>query len=492
MNARNKSIFRRGGQPNSTRTRRGHCPSFDAMESRQLMTATLTKGLLEIKGTGNDDTISVTQKGALVWVVEEEKKGNVGSQGETSFDAKKITSVRVYGYEGKDYIDCYGLNFAVELRGGPGNDVLHGGLKADTLYGQGDDDILYGNAGNDTLSGGPGNDSLHGDIGNDVLYGDEGNDLLRGNDGNDTLYGYTGDDELHGGDGKDYLKGHSGKNILDGGAGYDTINRGLTVGFGLSGNKKISDENEPVIEPTEVSGSFLTAPIDRDDMFAVAQRGSPTCAILSAIASVSRHTDSTTDLVDRIKVLGVDRYQITLFIDGKWRKYEVNGDWNEQYDPAGRLWVTLYQKAYLKALGVVYTNADGSYKPASEWKSPKTGTKFRDATVALTALTGKTSTQETPGSKKFNESDLMKYVTGKYTVIASTPKNPKSSRFVADHSYVVRDCYYNDFTGLFTIELYNPWGSDGGKTPQGKDDGLITIDWKTFADNFKSYTRSWV
>lgn len=460
MNARTQSFFRRGGQPSSTRPRRGHCPSIEAMESRQLMTATLVKGLLEIKGTINDDTISVTQSGNLVWVVEDEKKGNVGSHDETFFDAKKITSVKVYGYEGKDNINCAGLNFAVELRGGPGNDTLHGGRKGDTLYGQGDNDILYGNEGNDNL---------------------------------------------YGGDGSDYLKGHSGKNILDGGPGYDTINRGLTVGFSLSGKKvtqeenkptgtgKVTeDENAPVTEPTEVTGSFLTAPIDRDDMFAVAQGESPTCVILSAIASVSRHTDSTTDLVDRIKVLGVDRYQISLFIDGKWRKYEVNGDWNEQFDPGGRLWVTLYQKAYLKALGVVYTNADGTYKPDDKWTSPTTGTKFRDATVALTALTGNTSTQETPGSKQFNESDLMKYVTGKYTVIAGTPKNPKSSRIVSDHSYVVRDCYYNSFTGLFTIELYNPWAQDGGTTVQGKDDGLITIDWKTFADNFKSYTRSWV
>ena len=79
-----------------------------------------------------------------------------------------------------------GCNFADDLRGDAGGNLLQGG------------------AGNDTLTGRDGHDTLAGQTGADCLIGDNGNDLLEGGDGNDTLIGGAGADTLTGDAGIDW------------------------------------------------------------------------------------------------------------------------------------------------------------------------------------------------------------------------------------------------------------------------------------------------
>ncbi|MDD2869881.1 calcium-binding protein, partial [Neomegalonema sp.] len=55
---------------------------------------------------------------------------------------------------------------------------LEGSNFADDLRGDAGDNIIWGGAGNDALSGGAGNDTLEGGRGRDFLYGDSGSDLF--------------------------------------------------------------------------------------------------------------------------------------------------------------------------------------------------------------------------------------------------------------------------------------------------------------------------
>jgi hypothetical protein len=75
-------------------------------------------------------------------------------------------------------------------------------------------------------------------------------------------------------------------------------------------------------------------------------------------------------------------------------------------------------------------------------------------------------------------------------LVAGTPVTAPSPRVVQDHSYAVRDVYRNDLTGLWYVVLYNPWGTDGGSGDGAPSDGLVTLDWATFAANFWGYAHS--
>ena len=64
-------------------------------------------------------------------------------------------------------------------------------------------------------------DQITGDAGANLLEGLGGNDVLSGADGDDRLLGADGDDTLNGGDGDDWLTGGAGTDALHGGAGND-------------------------------------------------------------------------------------------------------------------------------------------------------------------------------------------------------------------------------------------------------------------------------
>jgi len=155
----------------------------------------------------------------------------------------------IQGSSGDDRIRTNSWGFAVELRGGAGNDVLAAGVDGATA------DTLSGEAGNDQLDGGPGNDVLRGGAGADALVGAAGIDTasyyggttgvlaslvsgtasggeaqgdtlsgienLSGSQGSDSLYGNAGANVLQGWNGNDALIGRTGKDTLTGGAGTD-------------------------------------------------------------------------------------------------------------------------------------------------------------------------------------------------------------------------------------------------------------------------------
>ncbi len=510
------------------------------------ITAVLQGRELVINGSSKADRIYVRQRSGRLSV--DGIRISIGANTETSVLATAVSKIKINALGGDDIVQLFNVKSAghqnivipTEIRGGAGKDTIYGGASVDTIYGGTEDDridggkgndILYGEAGkdtllgdidhdklyggndNDTLYGGSGNDELHGQNHNDTLYGGVGNDLLYGNDGvdklfgegwNDKLYGGAGKDRLDGGDDEDYLDGGADADIVIGGNGIDTFRRSIFFsGFGLTAPKgedrspeEREDENTRGGVPVQVSGSFLsdTKPPTRDSMVGVLQQQSPVCSFLAALAAVADWSGRfpslgaiNQDLIADIKhIASNDSYSVPLYVNGKWQRISVNGDWTEAYMPSGHLWTTIYLKAYLKACNVATHTSTGAPILPSKWRST-TNAKWQDPQFALKTLIGPNRAGWSPSIA----AELMnrRLRQGLVLVAVSLAKNTNGP-IVANHSYAVYDVFKRN--GAWVIKLYNPWGKDaptatGTKAHTGANDGLIEIDVNTFARNFRGY-----
>jgi hypothetical protein len=123
-----------------------------------------SKKALEIDGTDNSDTITVTKSGSSQGNVV--VKINGSNKGTFSFSG----SVLVYGKNGNDNISIdSAITRSAFVWGGDGKDTVSGGGGNDVLVGNGGNDSLKGNAGRDLLFGGDGADKLDGGSGDDLL-----------------------------------------------------------------------------------------------------------------------------------------------------------------------------------------------------------------------------------------------------------------------------------------------------------------------------------
>jgi Ca2+-binding RTX toxin-like protein len=170
---------------------------------------------------------------------------------------------------------------AVNVVGGPRDDVLVGTLFSDRLDALAGDDVIYGLGGADVISagagddgvvgdgdcpsdsivssiycspgegagdelaGGPGRDVLDGGVGADTLVGEADGDDLAGGPGDDVLDGGGGWDQLSGGADADRLDGGAGSDVVDGGAGADRLTGGMgsDLVFGGPGNDTIMERD---------------------------------------------------------------------------------------------------------------------------------------------------------------------------------------------------------------------------------------------------------
>jgi len=163
-------------------------------------------GQLIVRGTFDDDTISVTASGAnIVATVNGATK---------SFAKTDVLRITVQALSGNDTVTIGAGIIGTYISGGEGDDSLFGGAENDRIDGGEGNDSIKGNAGDDSLTGADGNDTVYGQAGNDFVQGGAGDDKLVGGDGNDSILGNEGDDRLYGQAGLDTLVGGGGSNFL--------------------------------------------------------------------------------------------------------------------------------------------------------------------------------------------------------------------------------------------------------------------------------------
>ena len=187
--------------------------NMENLEQRQLLSVSLSNGVLTVTGTSGDDFLEVQLRADT----SEVRVNDNGS--ETEYPLSSVRRIVIdalagnddAGYSGRDN----GLDIPGLITGGDGNDTLEGGLSHDNISGGPGRDRIQGRTGRDTLTGGSGADFLEGGSGNDILFGNGGNDDLSGNRGDDFLNGGSADDDLQGGDGSDRIKGRSGNDDFD-------------------------------------------------------------------------------------------------------------------------------------------------------------------------------------------------------------------------------------------------------------------------------------
>lgn len=460
-------------RPHRGSTRNAFRPALESCEPRRLMAAGITAGMfgteLHVNGTDKADVITLRQVGTQITVdgVKATFKG--------------VLSVRIDAGKGNDQIFLspeisQTVSVRSDLFGGPGNDTIFGGSAQDHVF------------------GGPGNDVIWGQGGGDNLYGDDDNDFLLGMDGPDTLKGGAGDDTLLGGAGNDYLdSGNSAKDKMVGEDGVDTFRRWLEpkASFGARptdpnddpnfvGPPDAGNENSKTTPPTEIVGSFLTSPRFAMEWHVI-QQSTDTCAFLATLASVAR--TSKLDLASQITYEEVGGwYNVPIFVRGARTTQQVFGSWTEGNDPSGPLWVTLYQRAYLQALGVKYRDwsrdVGDFFLPAKDWKAAGSDpTAFRKRSVALEALTGQKP--QVLATSKVTIAQLRDSLAKGQNVVIGTLDKGVATPLVENHAYAV-----TAVSASGVVTLRNPWGIDGrGGAIDGKNDGVLTVNWKTFQKN---------
>jgi Ca2+-binding RTX toxin-like protein len=150
----------------------------------------LKHGELKIKGTKEDDKITLRLKGGDAGTLEVDV-GDDGS-GDFSFERDDIERIDIQARGGDDLVRIDESNGAftdsiqTTLHGGDGTDNLIGGSGAETLLGGDGNDTMDGNRGNDIVRMGAGDDTFIWDPGdgNDTIEGDYGTDTMRFNGAN--------------------------------------------------------------------------------------------------------------------------------------------------------------------------------------------------------------------------------------------------------------------------------------------------------------------
>ena len=268
--------------------------SFEPLERRRLMAATLQDGVLFVMGRPFSEDFLIreevsTQSGENVIVVEIDAPFLDIPATHQEFPAKDVNSVVVRAGGGDDKVDMAIATYAVpalagtgpltkgtRVDAGAGNDTVYGGTARDLVLGGIGDDTVFGYNGNDWIDGGRGKDNLRGGGGNDTVFGGLDDDHIAGEFGDDVLFGgygndwvgsvgvgplpnEPGDDIIAGGGGDDYLLGGEGRDHITGGAGRDTFFTDDQPGEWLD-----KQPDEPVIAPPpirSVAGTLAPARI---------------------------------------------------------------------------------------------------------------------------------------------------------------------------------------------------------------------------------------
>ncbi len=242
---------------------------IESLESRRLLSASLSNGILTVLGTASNDTLTFERNGSDLIVRMNGERDD--------FTLENVRVILIDVGTGADSVILGNRNIPTHVRGGRGNDTISGSDAKDTLYGEGGDDYIYGNAGNDVIDGGGEADTLLGGSGkrdlvnyssrlgnltvdlsgdatddgesgeNDSVFTDI--EIILGGNGNDNLSTKSSKQcTLAGGDGDDTLTGGSSGDVFDGGDGNDLM-------YGNAGNDKFLADDDPNQPDTIFGGS---------------------------------------------------------------------------------------------------------------------------------------------------------------------------------------------------------------------------------------------
>lgn len=125
--------------------------SVERLENRALLTATIFRGTLSIRGTAGDDVIEVRRSADAANVLQVVENGRVTF----SRAASAVRQIRIDGGDGHDEITVNQANGAIAIpttiRGGRGNDLLQGGSGTNQIDGGLDRDGFQPGGGRDVV-----------------------------------------------------------------------------------------------------------------------------------------------------------------------------------------------------------------------------------------------------------------------------------------------------------------------------------------------------
>jgi Ca2+-binding RTX toxin-like protein len=193
------------------------CVVVQFLESRRLLAASLSAGVLTVTGTNSADIIELDLRDNGQLKVEI-------NDVEQNFSYSAVNRIVINAQKGADTVEFNQRNPILKgsrVNAGPGNDTVEGTAGRDTIYGSSGHDVLDGRAGSDIIYGEAGRDVIEGKNGNDKLFGGSGADRIGGGNGIDTIVG--------GGD-VDDLEGNAGTDSITGGAGNDDFDNSDSAG----------------------------------------------------------------------------------------------------------------------------------------------------------------------------------------------------------------------------------------------------------------------
>jgi Ca2+-binding RTX toxin-like protein len=219
---------------------------IETLESRQMLTTSLSSGILTITGTASPDRIAFERIPGGFRVHET----TAGQTVSTDFTLAQVQKIVINPGDAGDFVNVGRLAIPCDISGGKGTDTLSAGAGNDTIRGEGGNDLIFGSDGRDLINGGIGADEMLGGGGKDTVdynqrtanltiglgtAADDGEagegdncrtdlEIVIGGSGNDRITTNSGKAvEFYGRNGNDTLIGGSGADLLDGGAGTDSM-----------------------------------------------------------------------------------------------------------------------------------------------------------------------------------------------------------------------------------------------------------------------------
>src|SRR4051794_13916254 len=114
---------------------------FEPLEVRRLYAASLSQGILTLRGTSASSQISVA-------IVNRKIVATINGAAQR-FTVGSILSISVLTYSGNDTINLSGIGIATVVSSDDGNDTISGSSSADKISGGAGNDRIYGNGGDD-------------------------------------------------------------------------------------------------------------------------------------------------------------------------------------------------------------------------------------------------------------------------------------------------------------------------------------------------------